>query len=74
MKAFLQKWTNERGNDCVNFDMDLRDYFAAKSIPAAYAAYHAYARDRGFEENWREGVAIDAYMMADAMMKARNAK
>lgn len=53
--------------------MTLRDYFAAKAMPSVYADYCESASTIGFEENWRDGVAIDAYAMADAMLKAREA-
>lgn len=49
----------------------LRDYFAAKALGLCYADYLNYAAENGFEENWRVGVAKDAYLMADAMINAR---
>lgn len=51
--------------------MTLRDYFAAKALPACYADYCKHAEDQGFVENWKMGVALDAYAMADAMLAAR---
>ena len=54
--------------------MTLRDYFAAKAMPACYAEYCAYANVRGYDEDWKMGVALDAYAMADAMIKAREVK
>ena len=51
--------------------MSLRDYFAAKAMPAIYADYVSSANQHGYCEDWRIGVAIDAYEMADAMLKAR---
>ena len=54
-------------------DMTLRDYFAAKAMPWVYADYCESANTIGFEKGWRDGVAIDAYAMADAMLKAREA-
>lgn len=51
--------------------MTLRDYFAAKALPACYADYCKHAEDQGCVENWRMGVALDAYAMADAMLAAR---
>ena len=53
--------------------MTLRDYFAAKALPAAYADYCESARKIGFDEGWKMGVALDAYAMADAMLAAREA-
>ena len=51
--------------------MALRDYLAAKVLPAVYADYCVSARQIGFNEKWKVGVAIDAYQMADAMLAAR---
>ena len=51
--------------------MSLRDYFAAKALGLCYAQYLNYAEAEGFQEDWLTGVALDAYMMADAMIKAR---
>ena len=48
-----------------------RDYFAAKAMPAVYTDYCKDARATGFDEGWMDGVAHDAYAMADAMLKAR---
>lgn len=43
--------------------MSLRDYFAAKAMQSILTTIA--------DEHWRDGVAIDAYAMADAMLKAR---
>lgn len=53
--------------------MTLRDYFAAKAMPSFYKDYAECARNTGWDEDWRMGVALDAYAMADAMLKARKA-
>jgi len=45
--------------------MTLRDYFAAHILPEIYSQLHE------FPEDWRLGLAKDAYKMADAMLKAR---
>ena len=49
----------------------LRDYFAAKAMPAVYSEYCSSAEKVGFDEGWMMGVAMDAYAMADAMIAAR---
>lgn len=54
--------------------MTLRDHFAAKAMPACYAEYCTHANIQGFDEGWKMGVALDAYAMADAMLKAREVK
>jgi len=46
--------------------MTLRDYFAAKAMATVLFAITEFP-----DEHWRVGVAKDAYMMADAMLKAR---
>ncbi|HHS9706529.1 TPA: hypothetical protein ACTW9I_000719 [Raoultella planticola] len=51
--------------------MTLRDYFASKALGLCYADYLNYAAENGVQEGWRDGVAKDAYLMADAMLKAR---
>lgn len=53
----------------ANSGMTLRDYFAAKAMQVVLADCKEFP-----DENWRIGVAMDAYQMADAMMKAREAK
>ncbi len=52
--------------------MTLRDYFAAKALTAVCADYFESAQKVGFDEGWMVGVAMDAYAMADAMLKARS--
>lgn len=53
--------------------MTLRDYFAAKALPACHAEYFAGLARNEYtcEPGWRDGVAIEAYRMADAMLAAR---
>jgi hypothetical protein len=53
-------------------EMTLRDYFAAKALPAVYVSAMKEADGLFQYECWRDGLAIDAYLMADAMLKARN--
>ncbi len=47
--------------------MSLRDYFAAKAMQSLLTTIDEFP-----DEHWRTGVAMDAYMMADAMLKARD--
>ena len=51
--------------------MTLRDYFAAKALPSVLTAYYKHGEDEGFEYMWQVGIAMDAYFIADAMLKAR---
>lgn len=53
--------------------MTLRDYFAAKALPAIAAAYvEANGRCIG-TDHFPRNVAAHAYTLADAMMKEREA-
>ena len=46
--------------------MTLRDYLAAKAMEVDYTLAKNYT-----DPDWRYGIALDAYKMADAMLKAR---
>jgi len=61
MKAFLQRVSNEYQ---VEHGMDLRDYFAAQAMQGLIIRKKSY-------ENDSFALAIHSYMIADAMMKAR---
>ena len=50
--------------------MTLRDYFAAKALPSLLR-YFLKEEFHLTDISWMEGVAMDSYRMADAMMKAR---
>ena len=59
----------ERGGNGLELTdpgMALRDYFAAQAIGPLLQQIEAYPH-----ENWRLGIAIDAYAMADAMLAVR---
>lgn len=51
--------------------MTLRDYFAAKALPSIFTDYCAIARIDGWDQDWRQYVALESYEIADAMLKAR---
>lgn len=53
--------------------MTLRDYFASKALGLCFAQYLNHAEVEGFQDGWRAGVAADAYQMADAMLRVREA-
>ena len=57
--------TGTGGNTPYSNGMTLRDYFAAKAMQGMLA--YAYFRPLAMED----GYARDAYVMADAMLKAR---
>ena len=54
--------------------MTLRDYFAAKALPSVYQEFWNDANEGKFfvDDTWPEGVAGDAYRIADAMIKVRD--
>ena len=54
------------GLELTDPGMTLRDYFAAQAIGPLLQQIKIYP-----DENWRLGLAIDAYAMADAMLSAR---
>ena len=50
----------------ISKGMTLRDYFAAKAMQVDYTLAKNFT-----EPDWRYGIALDAYKMADAMLKVR---
>ena len=54
------------GLELTDPGMTLRDSFAAQAIGPLLQQIETYP-----DENWRLGIAIDAYAMADAMLAAR---
>jgi len=62
---------NASGDDRDNNGMTLRDYFAAKAMQLAWAAY-----DQGYTgdpDDVTGSITKHAYQIADAMLKARTA-
>lgn len=57
---------HEDGLSGTSAVISMRDYFAAKAMHANLMTIAEFP-----DENWREGLAKDAWMMADAMLKAR---
>jgi hypothetical protein len=55
--------------------MTLRDHFAVKALPLVWAdnCVAIPLWQRAESNDWMDGVANDAYSMADAMLKAREA-
>ena len=50
----------------------LRDQFAMAALPSVYKDCVATCENIGsFPEKWRDGIAEDVYLMADAMLEAR---
>lgn len=59
--------------EMTGFGMTLRDYFAAKALPAVYRVFcdDISVFETTMPEGWREGIALDAYALVDAMLKVR---
>ncbi len=51
----------------IYYGITIRDYFAAKAMQVDYELAKKYS-----DPDWRIGIALDAYKMADAMLKARS--
>ena len=64
-----------KGADCGGVvphgGMTLRDYFAAKAMQPLISNFLARELNEVDPNGWMEGLAMDAYAMADAMLKAR---
>ena len=54
--------------------MTLRDYFAAKALPALLMNVSKMTKQQIEEYTPQEACALVAYLYADAMMEARNGK
>jgi len=61
------------GTQCAYPGMMLRDYFAAKALPVAWKAFDDGYFDAGSHDSSNDAVAVCAYQIADAMLKARSA-
>lgn len=61
------------GLELTDAGMMLRDYFAAQVIgPAFLDLFESWRTGKGgVDADWPDGIAIDAYRVADAMMRAR---
>ena len=52
--------------------MTLRDYFAGQALSSCYKQVTDYCdRENSYPFDWMNGIANDAYRMADAMLSAR---
>jgi hypothetical protein len=57
--------------DCCNVGMTLRDYMAAKAMQSLVTHFLKTELNEFDPNGWMDGVAMDSYSMADAMLKAR---
>lgn len=67
--------THRQGFGCVHVTsahsepgMELRDFFAAQALPAVYHAFNAFPHP---EVRTPDAVAVCAYRIADARLRAR---
>ena len=51
--------------------MTMRDYFAAKAMQTLLGS--EFTSEHGLQEGWMTSLAHESYMVADAMLKAREA-
>jgi hypothetical protein len=72
MKAFPTNIDISTGGDGfrTSYGMELRDYFAAKAMPVIAQDWYRDNLPLGDDDN-AYSIAVVAYIMADAMMKAR---
>jgi len=70
-----QVYTNIEPGDHTQEGMLLRDYFAAQVVSAVYhGVFEDWRQNKaGIQEDWPTGIAVDAYRVADAMLKIREA-
>lgn len=74
--AFPVPYSNEADGPTImpTHGMSLRDAFAFAALPCVYTTAMAEAAEGSglfSYPEWRDGLALDAYLMADAMLKAR---
>ena len=69
--AFPLEMVYTQENEKFN-GMTLRDYFAAKAMQTYIADKELVDMYCYLEKNVKQEVAVTAYMMADAMLKARD--
>ena len=69
--AFPMGWQSPiTGKTTINQGMTLRDYFAAEAMKPLIENF--LRNDLHLHEHeWMEGLSMDAYSMADAMLKER---
>jgi hypothetical protein len=63
--------TPEDAVQSLHNGMTLRDYFAAKAMQTLLSS--EYTSQHGLHEGWMGALAYESYMVADAMLKAREA-
>ena len=70
-----QVYTNIEPGDPTQEGMLLRDYFAAQVVSAVFhGVFEDWRQNKGgIQDDWLTGIAVDAYRIADAMLKIREA-
>jgi hypothetical protein len=62
-------WYGDKLGGQLFHGMTLRDYFAAKAMQTLLGS--EYTSEHGLHEGWMGALAHESYMVADAMLKAR---
>ena len=65
--------TSQAFPDENNYGISKRDYFAAEAMKPLIQSFLDKDLDMTDPDGWMDGLAMDAYSMADAMLKAREA-
>ncbi|WP_142501310.1 hypothetical protein [Klebsiella sp. 2680] len=71
-----QQWEYDGQNNVLQYQeegMTLRDFFAAKAMEAIVRRYDGHSFGGGPNSPYYKELAEDAYNIADAMLKAREA-
>ena len=63
--------TSQAFPDENNYGISKRDYFATRAMQSLITHFLANDLDEVDTMGWMDGLAMDAYSMADAMLKAR---
>ena len=61
---------SEQGETNWDDGLTKREWFAGMALGAVYTSYMEYSEKHGMDENWRDGIAGDAFKMADSMIRA----
>jgi hypothetical protein len=69
IQAFPHRYTAAYGSEFPGEGMTLRDYFAGNIIGSVLSDLRNNREN--LPENWKEGISVEAYEIADCMIKAR---
>ncbi len=72
MKDSYDTWLTKNGGFAK--DLTVRDHIAIEAMKAMLGPFLLKELDEVDPNGWMSGVSMDAFSMADAMLKAREAK